>query len=161
MGRRLKLRTEPHTFELGGVTFEAWPAGQFQRDLAETNARNAARQLSQAGQLAESYAMPAGMVSKIVAGSLDFAEECDIDVGELNQLAGYGTHLFAVELGVIVIKSWQGVDDESGQPIAPSRKAISALFLDVVEPGKPKTMAIGFLEEVMTLTALEEQEGNG
>lgn len=157
--RRLKLKTEPEAFELGGVAFKCWPAGQYQRDLAKENAERAARKLAEASELSEAYGMPAGMVGKIVDRSLDLGE--DLELEGVDTLGGFGTHLFAVELAVICIDSWEGVADEDGKEVKPSRQAISVLFLDTETPGKPRTMATAWLEKVLTLSALEAQEGNG
>lgn len=159
--RRLILKESPQSFEIGGVQFKCWSAGQFQRDLAETNARILARRLNDASELANDLALPAGMVAKIVGGALEMAEAGD-ERGADEQLAGYGMHLYAVELAMICVDSWCGleVDGVEVSP-QPTRQYISALFLDNVTPGSPVTFASAFIAKVHGLSALEDSEGNG
>lgn len=162
----MKLRPPNQTqdIELGDLKMTVIPAGQFLRDLAQTNGRRRARDMIENADLWREYGLENTAMSEIFAHAEGASEAESALSGGEDVILGYGTHVYAVELALLVLKAWSPLDpkgvflDEAGQPAAVTRRNISLLFLDAM-PGEVTTYASGFVRKVHQLTSLERSEG--
>lgn len=152
-GVRLKRRSGTERLDLGaGVAVFVSHCGQPERDLAEARAATAARELAKGARSFADYGLEAleGGVGDLIDGGDD-------------AITGFGQHLLATELGLIVIKDWEGVlppepvqvaEGEKEPPAEITRLMVALLMSDVVVAGSDLTYANVFLAKAMVRTAL-------
>jgi len=136
-----------------GVTLVMRQPGQFEFDLATNAGKAAARKLSENADSLSLYGLD--HLSGNQAELIGFLSE------DTEGLVGYGKHLLAVHLGMLVIDEVRGVKGLNDQPMGkPTMRDLSALFLEFI-PGSAGVSFGGlFLAIAENGAALEISEGN-
>lgn len=159
---RLVPPSVPQAFEIGPVRFSALPATQFVRDLAQNRGRKRAREMVQQQQLWAEYGLENTSMADIFIPDADLPDGEALDgEGMDDVLTGYGLFIYAVELALLTLKGWEGLQSEAGEADPPiTRRNISLLFLYPVEPGSERTFALAYIAKVHGLGAPLAREGN-
>ena len=151
---RLNLDQKPRAVDLAaGVSLLMRSPGQFDFDIAANAAKAAARKLSETADSLSQYALDhlAGNQAELVGFLSDDADG----------LIGYGKHLLAVHLGMLVIDQVRGVAGLDGQPMSkPNLRDLSALFLTLIPGAGGASFGSYFLSIAENGVALEISEGN-
>lgn len=149
-GVRLKRRTEPHRFTIGGAKFAVAPFGSLEKEMAEELARKWARELVDSFDLMRELNVPKGVTARLMEASEG-----------LELSAGFGQFLYATALATIIVEDLSGVVmGEDDAPAAPSRNTFALLFQEVVPLDvAARTYGELFIEKTAGLRLLETGEG--
>jgi hypothetical protein len=151
---RLQLSNQATSVKLShGVTLNMRQPGQFHFDVAEQAAKEVARKLSQSAE------------AMLESGASALASDFDkllplLEAGDQAGMVGFGEHLMAVQLGLLVIDEIIGVTDQNGSAAKVTAHNLGMLFNQFI-PDLPVTFGVLFLRKCRAGAALEISEGNG
>jgi hypothetical protein len=176
---RLKPPGRPVPVEIGAVRFMAVPALQLIRDLAQSNARRAARSMAGGAEAWAAYGLDGITYQDIYAGRPDPAApppwlreddlEGDDQAGpdiDPELIIGHGMFVYAVELARLCVKSIEpmpGVtlEGENGETeLTPDRRTLGLLLGHTV-PGTSETYATRLVHALHLLSSGLISEGKG